>query len=92
MILTEYFEISGIFQRFLFSREGFSDSFPTIFRQLSNKKSKSDAAVPGRARTYVHQGYNLLLYHCATLTLCYRNFVSTILSIVSLSLTLSAMC
>ncbi len=33
MILTEYFEISGIFQRFLFSREGvfqqFSDSFPT---------------------------------------------------------------
>ena len=42
-------------------------SFPTVFRQFSDKKSKSDAAVSGRARTYVHQGYNLLLYHCATL-------------------------
>ncbi len=37
MILTEYFEISGIFQPFLFSHEGvlrqFSDNFPSAFRQ-----------------------------------------------------------
>jgi hypothetical protein len=43
-ILTENFEIGGIFQRvFVLTRR----SFPTIFRQLSDNKSKSKAAVPG---------------------------------------------
>jgi hypothetical protein len=43
-ILTEHFEIGGIFQRvFVLTRR----SFPTIFRQLSDNKSKSKAALPG---------------------------------------------
>jgi hypothetical protein len=49
MILTEYFEISRIFQRFLFSREGvfrqFSDNFPSAFRQ--EIKIRSSSSGPG---------------------------------------------
>jgi hypothetical protein len=43
-ILTEHFEIGRIFQRvFVLMRR----SFPTIFRQLSDNKSKSKPALPG---------------------------------------------
>ncbi len=62
---TEYFEIIGISCRFFVLQRR---SFPTIFRQLSDewiiKSSTSET------RSHVLQGYNPLLYHCATLPLC----------------------
>ncbi len=59
---TEYFEIIGISQRFFVLPRR---SFPTIFRQLSDEwiiKSSSSGTW-----SHVLQGYNPLLYHCATL-------------------------
>ncbi len=85
---TEYFEIIGISRRFFVLPQR---SFPTIFRQLSNKwiiKSGTSGT-----RSHILQVYNPLLYHCATLSLCETvwqylfNFVSTVFSFVSTVLT-----
>ncbi len=63
-MLTDYFEINGIFLRFsILTRR----SFPTIFRQLSDELIKINSSTSG-IRTYDLLGYNLILYHCATLT------------------------
>ncbi len=61
---TEYFEISRISRRFFVLPRR---SFPTIFRQLSDEwiiKSSTSGT-----QSHVLQGYNPLLYHCATLPL-----------------------
>jgi hypothetical protein len=63
-IMTEYFEIGGIFRQFLTHAKEFSDHFPSAFWQLIKIKSSTTWA-----RSFVLQGCNLLLYHCATLTL-----------------------
>ncbi len=61
---TEYFKNIGISRRFFVLPRR---SVPTIFRQLSDEwiiKSRTCGT-----RTHDLQGYNPLLYHCATLTL-----------------------
>ncbi len=93
-MLTEYFEINEIFLRFFVLTRR---NFPTIFRQLSDEwfKIKSSTIV---TRTSSLQDYNLLLYHCATLTLgsftyfqyffpCqYSVYLSTVLTSVNIVL------
>ncbi len=61
---TEYFEIIGI-SRWFFVLPW--RSFQTIFRQLSNEWNIKSST--SGTRFHVIQGYNSLLYHCATLPL-----------------------
>jgi hypothetical protein len=63
-MVTDYFENNGLFLRFSILTQR---SFPTIFRQLSDELIKINSSTSA-SRTYDLQSYNLLLYHCATLT------------------------
>jgi hypothetical protein len=61
---TEYFEIIGISRRFFVLPRR---SFTTIFHQLSDEWIIKSSSSGTRSRAL--QGYNPLLYHCATLPL-----------------------
>jgi hypothetical protein len=62
---TEYFEIIGISRRFFVLPRR---SFTTIFHQLSDEWIINSSS--SGTRSHALQGYNPLLYHCATLPSC----------------------
>jgi hypothetical protein len=77
-MLTDYFEINGIF---LWYSILMRRSFPTIFRQLSDKLIKNNSST-SKARTYDLQNYNLLLLHIINCYLLLLSFVSTMFILV----------